>query len=179
MKRRVITIALATSVLLSFTACDMLNGLINKQTETTAVPTVSSESSETTTAEETTTVEETTTEETTTEETSTSEETTTVESTEATTKQPTKKPAKMPTKKPVTGKIPKGFSKFIWGKKYKGKKYYIIINDYASRWKYWKNGKWVEIYCDNTNDYGDYQDFIFYTDKAQKNFLCKYRIYDD
>ena len=146
MKNRVITIILASFVLLSFTACDALRPKETPATTASETTTVS----ETTTEEETTTTEEETTEETT-EETIASEEST-VESTDTTTtKAPTKKPTKKPTKVPTKPTyVPKGWKKEknAWGKTYKGRKIYVIVKDghgSGDSFKAWINGKWVKV----------------------------------
>ena len=152
---------MAVFVLFSFAACDLFNGLVNKQTEIT---TTTTEVETTTTAEETTTTEETTTEETTeeTSEETTSEETTSEETTTAApTKKPTKKPTKIPTKPTY---IPNGWKKekAAWNKKFKGKKVYIIRK--GDSYKGWYNGKWVKLY-------------LFIDELVEDGTLVEYRYY--
>ena len=135
-------------MLMSFAACD-ISGLAKKETETTAEPTESSEvvettTEETTTAEETTTTEETTMEEATTE--SSEAATTTTAATSETTKAPTKKPTSKPKKSSVP-KVPKGYKKLYWGKKYNGHKVYLVVKygkGYVKYLGYWK-GSWIVL----------------------------------
>ena len=158
MHKRLITALMALGVLFSFAACDLFNGLVNKQTEAT---TTTTEVETTTTAEETTTTEETTTEETT-EETSeeTSEETTSEETTTdapTPTKAPTKKPTKVPVKPTY---IPKGWHKETdaWGKKYNGHRVYAIYNSSnTDSYKGWWKGKWIKLYS-KSKTLHDYED---------------------
>ena len=136
-------------MLMSFAACD-ISGLAKKETETTAEPTESSEvvettTEETTTAEETTTTEETTMEEATTES-SEAATTTTTAVTSETTKAPTKKPTSKPKKSSVP-KVPKGYKKLYWGKKYNGHKVYLVVKygkGYVKYLGYWK-GSWIVL----------------------------------
>ena len=175
MKRRLITAAMAAFVLFSFAACDLFNGLVNKQTEAT---TTTTEAETTTTAEETTTTEETTTEETTEETTSETTEETTSETTTATptpTKAPTKKPTKIPTKPTY---IPKGWSKDddAWNKKYKKGRVYVIQR--GNSYKGWYKGKWVKLYVTEEDIVEDGSLFSvnYFRDKKHKHL---YFTYDD
>ncbi len=176
MHKRLITALMAMGILFSFAACDIFNGLINKQTEAT---TETTEVETTTTVEETTTTEETTTEETTEENTSetTSEETT---SEETTTVAPTKKPTPKPTKVPVKPTyIPKGWHKEpeAWGKKYNGHRVYTIYsNSNSDNYKGWWKGKWIKLYSksktlhnyeDDDHQYCEIQ-ITLYRDKSHK-----------
>ena len=179
MKIRMLTVALAVSVLFSFTACDIFGTLLNRKGDAETKPS----ESETTTVEETTTTEATTTtEETTTEETTTSEETTTESITPETsaTPTPTTAPTKKPTKAPAKPTyVPKGWSKHppeLWGAKVNGKRVYIIENDNTGAYKGWYNGQWVKLYVtkktlhNHEDEEHDYVDVLvtFYRDKKHK-----------
>ncbi len=175
MSKRIMAALLAASIMCSLTACDFLNK---------AKPTEITTTAEETTTEATTTVEETTTEETTAEETTASVETSTTEesvsetTTAAPTKKPTKKPTPKPKKKVVTApKVPKGYFKDIWGKKYKGRKVYIVRDSSASVYKGWSNGKWIRLYVTSKMIKSYYQ-WCYYTDSSHKNLFYKYNNYD-
>ena len=168
MKKRLLTVALAVSVLFSFTACDIFGALLNRKKEDETEPS----ESETTTVEETTTTEATTTtEETTTEETTATEETTTESITPETsaTPTPTTAPAKKSTKKAASKpkSIPKGWSKSpeAWGKTYKGRKIYVIVRP-GGNYKGWYNGKWVTLYDDSSYNDENSENVALYRDKA-------------
>lgn len=175
MSKRIMAALLAASIMCSLTACDFLNK---------AKPTEITTTVEETTTEATTTVEETTTEETTAEETTASVETSTTEesvsetTTAALTKKPTKKPTPKPKKKVATApKVPKGYFKDIWGKKYKGRKVYIVRDSSASVYKGWSNGKWIRLYVTSKMIKSYYQ-WCYYTDSSHKNLFYKYNNYD-
>lgn len=179
MHKRLLVLVLTCGLLFSLTACDMTScdsafrymlGSFKK------APSESSMTEETTTTEVTTTTEEeTTTEETTTEET-TSEETTT----EAPTATP--KPTKAPTKKPSATPtyIPKGWSKVkeAWGKKYKGKKVYVVRK--AGSFKGWYNGAWINLYMDSytIDDTEEYhvEGIQLFRDKKQKKMYVEFQM---
>lgn len=180
MSKRIMAALLAASIMCSLTACDFLNK---------AKPTEITTTAEETTTEATTTVEETTTEETTAEETTAEETTASVETStteesisETTTAAPTKKPTKKPTPKPkkkvaTAPKVPKGYFKDIWGKKYKGRKVYIVRDSSASVYKGWSNGKWIRLYVTSKMIKSYYQ-WCYYTDSSHKNLFYKYNNYD-
>ena len=179
MKKRLLTVALAVSVLFSFTACDIFGILLHRNDEDETEPS----ESETTTVEETTTTEETTeatttAEETTTEETTATQETTTEETASETTATPTptKAPTKKPTKAPVKPTyVPKGYIKYYngWGVKFKGKKIYIIESQSGTGYKGWYNGKWIKLYDTqkDLNEDGTEIRCYFYRDKKHKKLF--------
>lgn len=173
MNKRILTLALAAGMLLAFASCDLLN----RTTPPTALPTEAPSTTEaTTTAEETTTVSETTTAEETTAEETTTEETTTEAPTPTATPKPTKVPTKKPSAKPTY--IPKGWYKVkaAWGKKYKGKKVYVISR--YSQYKGWYNGKWIKLYDEifTVEDNEEYHvDGIqLFRDKKQKKMYYEF-----
>ena len=177
MNKRILSFALAAGLLFAFTSCDLINSVIGGTTQTTEVPTTTEE---TTTSEETTTTEETTSEETTSEETTTEETTSEETTTEAPTATP--KPTKAPTKKPSATPtyIPKGWSKVkeAWGKKYKGKKVYVVRK--AGSFKGWYNGAWINLYMDSytIDDTEEYhvEGIQLFRDKKQKKMYVEFQM---
>ena len=72
--------------------------------------------------------------------------TTTTAATSETTKAPTKKPTSKPKKSSVP-KVPKGYKKLYWGKKYNGHKVYLVVKygkGYVKYLGYWK-GSWIVL----------------------------------
>ena len=181
MKKRLLTVALAASVLFSFTACDILGILFNRNQEEETEPSESETTTveETTTTEETTTEATTTTEETTTEETTTTSETTTESITPETSATPTSTPAPAKkAKKKVATKptyIPKGWSKTTgaWGKTYKGRKIYVIVRP-GGNYKGWYNGKWITLYDDTYYNDEESENVVLYRDKAMTKLYYKF-----
>lgn len=184
MHKRLLVLVLTCGLLFSLTACDMTScdsafrymlGSFKKAPSESSMTEETTTTEVTTTTEEEATSEETTSEETTTEET-TSEETTT----EAPTATP--KPTKAPTKKPSATPtyIPKGWSKVkeAWGKKYKGKKVYVVRK--AGSFKGWYNGAWINLYMDSytIDDTEEYhvEGIQLFRDKKQKKMYVEFQM---